>query len=65
MADTTQTAGGAHSTARYTGIVTESAAQYGQEVVLRYAHKSATNEDVARMVILLRRTADQLARGLP
>jgi hypothetical protein len=49
----------------YSGVATYSAAQWGQTICIGYAPAQPTNLSVRRMVELLRRTADQLERGLP
>lgn len=49
----------------YTSFLTLKAASYGQEIHLDYGRKKPTNDDVAHMVSLLRRTAERLREGLP
>lgn len=48
---------------RYAGLLTITAHQHGQGVHLDYGTRKPTNRDVRRMIVLLRRTADQLTDG--
>ena len=49
----------------FNGILTVDAASYGQQITLDYGRKVPTNDDVAHMISLLRRTAERLREQLP